>query len=406
MKRIILLSILMLWTAISATAQKNSVDEQPYRRSSLYSILVSHTQAQYSKDIEEVFSSIPIPEKFDNHDLPVKIVTTTQKKIKEDAISGFLNKNNVARHVVGRWFNRDQTTGECNMNLIMERGLYDASYYDIELAKMSQRGLSLLSDAGEDLLGNTFVLVNDIRYYDRNKTAKGFAAALQIIGAVASIAMQNSDLADLGKNLGDIVSTIKGFGVTVTSYLYRLDWDDQTAENFYNNYYIAEGDTNAEKLQAFNNSRAFTLSYVGSQSVKSGNISMKGVDTNGLSQMVRKVCTRAIDESIVALQRNYDEFKIKTPIYSVSPTITAKVGLKEGISERSKYEVLEQYSDKNGKTAYRRVGIIQPVKGKIWDNRYMALEEGASGSKLDATTFRKVSGGDFYPGMLIREIKN
>jgi len=35
----------------------------------------------------------------------------------------------------------------------------------------------------------------------------------------------------------------------------------------------------------------------------------------------------------------------------------------------------------------------------------MAAEEKAKGYDLGATTFRKVSGGTFYPGMLIREIR-
>ena len=35
----------------------------------------------------------------------------------------------------------------------------------------------------------------------------------------------------------------------------------------------------------------------------------------------------------------------------------------------------------------------------------MATEEGSAGSKLSATTFRKVTGGKFYPGLLLREIK-
>ena len=54
---------------------------------------------------------------------------------------------------------------------------------------------------------------------------------------------------------------------------------------------------------------------------------------------------------------------------------------------------------------YKRVGVIQPKENLIWDNRYMASEEQAYGSDFSFTTFRKVSGGDFYPGMLIREIK-
>ena len=48
---------------------------------------------------------------------------------------------------------------------------------------------------------------------------------------------------------------------------------------------------------------------------------------------------------------------------------------------------------------------LLPQKGKIWDNRFMAAEEKAQGYGLGVTTFRKVSGGSFYPGMLIREIK-
>ena len=54
---------------------------------------------------------------------------------------------------------------------------------------------------------------------------------------------------------------------------------------------------------------------------------------------------------------------------------------------------------------YKRKGTIKPVKGKIWDNRFMAKEEGAENSDLGFTTFTKVSGGDFYPGLLVRELK-
>ena len=71
----------------------------------------------------------------------------------------------------------------------------------------------------------------------------------------------------------------------------------------------------------------------------------------------------------------------------------------------SRYEVLEQQMDKDGRTVYKRMGVIKPVEGKIWDNRYMAADDLLEGSDLTNTTFQKVSGGHFYPGMLIREIK-
>ncbi|MCH5335243.1 MAG: hypothetical protein J1D86_05525 [Alistipes sp.] len=399
-----ILSLLMFCAAAAVMAQEQP-EESKYRRSALYSMLVSHNQTKYAKEIEEVFSSIPIPEKFDNHDLSVKIVNSAQKKVDENDVSAFLKNNDVARRMVARWFDRDPQTGECDMELVMNRGLYDASYFDVEAARMSQRGFGVLADAGEELIGNTFVLVNDIRYTDKQKTSRIFGSIIKMVGAVAGAASGNSGFSDLGNSLGSLAEEIKGFGVSVTSYLYRLEWNDEVADEFYSSQYVARGEKAPEKAEAFAKSKAYSLKYVGSHKSTSGKISMRGVSSYDPIQMIRKVCTRAIDESIVALQREYDEFKIKTPVFSVTPAITAKVGLKEGISERNKYEVLEQYVDKEGRTKYRRVGVIQPVKGKIWDNRYMALEENAEGSKLEATTFRKVSGGDFYPGMLIREIK-
>ena len=42
--------------------------------------------------------------------------------------------------------------------------------------------------------------------------------------------------------------------------------------------------------------------------------------------------------------------------------------------------------------------------GMIWDNRFMAEQENADGATLTYTTFKKVSGGEILPGMLIREI--
>ena len=78
--------------------------------------------------------------------------------------------------------------------------------------------------------------------------------------------------------------------------------------------------------------------------------------------------------------------------------------MKEGVNEESEYEVLEVLEE-DGLTKYKRVGIIKPSKGKVWDNRYLAeFEEENENSTLKATEFEKVSGGDFYPGMLIREI--
>jgi len=86
--------------------------------------------------------------------------------------------------------------------------------------------------------------------------------------------------------------------------------------------------------------------------------------------------------------------------------LTAYIGMKEGVSSKSRFEVLEVIEMENGAHKYERVGIIEPIENLIWDNRFMAVEEGAIGANLGFTTFKKVSGKDFAKGMLIREISS
>ena len=156
-------------------------------------------------------------------------------------------------------------------------------------------------------------------------------------------------------------------------------------------------------MKGFVNDRdLFSLEYVGSVTNTSSKTSITGVTSN--EEMIRKVCTRAFDKNIADLQHEFADFRIKAPLVSTEP-LKAYVGMKEDITEDSRYEVLETVADERGVTTYKRVGVIKPIPGKIWDNRYMASEEGSSESKLDATYFEKVSGGEFYNGYLIREIK-
>lgn len=377
-------------------------DTLDYRRSSLYSILINHEEQKFAKEIGDVFLEIPIPDKYNNHDLSVKIVSMDKRLHGKEVVDSFIIKNDIASRMVARWFNRDQFTGICDVNLVKERGLYDASEFDKELAARSARGKALLEDAGEDLIGNTFLLVNDIRYRDKEKASKGAGIAFRILGTIAG-GVVGVDLSDATDALADMIESIKGFKVIVNTHLYQLVWDDETSATFYREYYSSTPDS--AKVEAFKNNRdKFKMVYIGSQRSDGNSVSVMGVNLEEPEQMVRKACQRAIDENIVSLQKNFDVFKVKTPLISTDP-IYAEIGMKEGITTDSRFEVLEVVLD-NDKIKYKRVGVIKPVKDKIWDNRYMAVEEGATGANLKYTTFTKVSGNkDFYPGMLIREIK-
>ena len=386
---------------------KKEVDE--YRRSSIYTILINHKEQKFATEIKDAFVSLPVPDKYNDHNLSVKVLTKSGKlkDAKSDdenkEITEFLNNNKVASRLVGKWFNRDIFTGECNSDLVKERGLYDANTYDVIMAEKSARSMALLQDSGEDLIGNTFVLVNDIRYVDKEKTGKAIGGVLRILGAIASEA-SGVDVTDLTDNLGSMMETLKGFKVKVNTFLYQLVWDEETMMDFYTTMY-SNGPDN-EKVKVFENRRGdFKLKYVGKVESKGGDVSFMGVNLDEPINMVRKACQRALDENIADLQQDFEAFRTNSPLISVEP-LKAHVGLKENVTAGSRFEVLQAIEDETGKRTYKRVGVITPEKDQIWDNRYMALEEGAANASIGATTFKKVSGGPFYQGMLIREIKN
>lgn len=404
MKRIYVVAISLLLFSQLTWAQR-TIDEVDYRRSSIYSILINNTDQRLGTNIADVFISMPLPDKYNNHDLSVKILTTDNRTAPKEKGQDFLNQNYVASHLVARWFNRNPLTGECDMSLVQQRGLYNASEFDRIMAAQSTRGNALLADAGEELLANTFVIVNDIRYIDKEKAGQIAGGILSALGAIAG-GLIGGDLGksinDFGNSLNDLMNTLKGFKVKVHTHLYRLVWDEETATTFYETMYTEE--PNDTKKLAFENNRDFfKLEYVGSQLSSGAETSFIGVNLDTPDAMIRKACVRAIDENVANLSKNFETFKVKIRLSSAEP-IQAPIGKKEEITEKSKFEVLETVVEDN-RTSYRRVAVIQPIKGMIWDNRYMAEEECAVGSQLSYTTFKQISGGEILPGMLIREIK-
>ena len=406
MKKTYIILIVLITSVITTSAQEQALD---YRRSSLYSLMINHTDQQFASEIKEAFLQIPVPDKFNDHNLSVRVLNMDKKlsgasnNSENKEITEFLQNNKIASRLVARWFNRDFYTGACDMELVKERGLYNASEFDKQLAMHSARGMAMLQDAGEDLIGNTFVVVNDIRYVDKNKGAKTASSILKAFGTIAA-AYTGSDIDNFTDNIGNMVETIKGFTVKINTFLYKLEWNNEQANLFYQEQY---GDgTDRSKWENFEKGRSdYKLKYVGKVESKGGTTSFMGIKEDEPIVMVRKACQRAIDENVVDLQRNYEEFRTKTPLVSVEP-LTAYIGMKEGVNAKSKFEVLEVIEMENGSKKYKKVGVIEPIESLIWDNRYMASEEGAIGANLGYTTFRTVSGKDFCKGMLIREMSN
>lgn len=402
MKKKLLLTLVILLPVFALAKTYDDVATK-YYRSSIYSILVNHNEQKFANEIRSQFLNIPIPDQYNDHDLNIKVITVNKKGNYLDSINQFIDRNHIASRMVAKWFNRDIFDGTCNIDLVSSRSVYNASELEKELASRSARGMSMLADMGDELIGHTFLLVNEIRYQDKGKVSGGIGIGLKILGAVAAVATGSSDFMDMGNSLGDLTASLKGFKVKIITHLYQLVWDEEAATTFYTSHYTDKPDV--EKYNAFERDRSmFKLKYLGNVESSGSTTSFLGINEDEPLLMVRKACQRAIDENVADLQKHYDQFRVKAPILETNGNeVKVAIGLKEGITESSKFEVLEA-QEKDGRTVYKRVAVIQPVKAHIWDNRFMAKEEGAYGAEFGATTFKKVSGGDIIEGYLVRQM--
>lgn len=402
MKKTTIITGLLLALNFSTYAQTADKQDLKYRRSSIYTMMIHDEKAPYADIIKTSFEKGPIPEKFNDHNLGSRVINATDSKNEEENITKYLKDNNVAKEVIAKWFNRSQEGG-FNMELVKLRGSYDASVLDITKAKASKRGLDMLADAGEDLIKNTFILVNDFKYVSKEEVAKKASGWMKTLGSVGEIAgVSNASLITSTASAGLTVAG-KGYVVKTTAHLYRLEWNDEVAATFYNDYWTEDGTIDESKVKAFNDSNVFKMVYIGSD-VSWADVQSSIFTKKTEEELIEKATIKAVDAVIVKLQKNHDEFKTKTPLFSGEP-ITAKIGLKEGLTVKSVFTVLEQRMKDDGKTEYVEVGTIKvDPKQPIWDNRYGATEENPE-QTADRTFFVKSSGKEFFPGMLIVQKK-
>lgn len=378
-----------------------------YRRSSLYTLMINDTSRPHFNTIHHAFMHAPFPDKFNNHNLMARsIVENPNIKKEEQNINIYLDKNEVAKNIVAKWFNRSPKGG-FDMSLISARGSYDATEMDARTALLNKRGLALLADAGEELIGNTFVLISDFKYTNKEEVA---AKTTSFLNSALAASLAQSSAGDTAKSRQQIDAANKvitelgsGYVIVTTSYLYRLNWNDSVSAVFYNQYWTDDTHLDTNKIKAFNNSKIFTLNFIGSEKSWADVQALKSMNINE-DTLIAHATVKAADKVIAKLQRNHEEFRTKSPLIKTDP-IAAEVGMKEDVDYGDKFQVLEQVIDENGKTSYNKVGMIKAVRELgIWDNRYMAGAEGDSTQTAEKyTKFKKISGGDFYPGMLIRQ---
>ena len=413
-------------------------NELSYRRNSLATLLVYHPEDEFGPEIYKAFDSLPIPDKYDDHSIEgYSIIDNstiwgvqrkdsgyykatyghqlTAAELQKNAkfTEDLLNREEMGKQMVAKWFGLSGNNVEdatFNTKLIQTRGQYNANDVDVALALQTTRGLASLSDAGEELLGQTFVLVNDITYVTAEQEAQAAKTAMNVIGAIFDGIAGGNSGRQVAQAAGAIADSFTGFKVKTHSYLYQLEWNDSIAAIFYQFHYTGKPDP--AKIQAFlDDKTTYRLKYVAHEYEFDKKSVLKGKYSR--TELVRTICARSMDKNIVALAKQYEDFKVKTPVYQVLTNergkiegYAAKIGMKEGITEGSKFQVVQRVQDpETGKTKYKYVATVKANKGSIWDNRYNAVLEEADGATLPYTTFTKTAGGEILPGMLLIEGK-
>jgi len=442
-RKYILAVLLLSIGTMSISAQNNQ--EMKYQRSSLAMIITSGNmnvllKKDEPKSVSEIrsevlgaWNSYPFPDKYNNH----KIRTTDlglRNEISAEALSKVIQKKNVkqdinellpkikqqlqqqrvANQLVRTWFS-SKDGKMFDMEYIKEMGLYNVSEGDLNysIAKNSARGMAMLADAGENLINNTFVTVTEINFFSNEPVAdvlKNTARELRneanrkVCGPkdfVCSLA--KSALLTAAATMELVADGIKdGYSVFSKTFLFKLKWDEEVAANFYNIW----GDEAAfEKMN-------FELEYIGCQYNRSKiNAGIFSSSKNReIETILGKVLVRNIDASFATLQKEHDVFKPVVPIISTDPFITAKIGMKEGLTGKETFAILEKTEDPTThKTKWKKVGTTKADKKYIWDNRYNADEEpekivyDKNGEPITVTTFKK--NAKAQPGMVLKQVK-
>lgn len=359
------LSFGLIWCQVSVSQENLGTK---YQRCSIIQMMIEHPMYLFNKEVANAFCNIPVSDRFYNHGLGVKVAkfATQEYEDQEHSITSFIGQTNLATRTVAKWFNWDKNTGKFNMELVKERGLYNANQLERQLANFSIRGSSILSDAGENLINNTYLIMSDICYKGHYSNKEEFSKS---------------------KN------EHRSFDVKITSYIFQLDWDYELLNKFYINYY-------AGYPHFTKNIHDYTFSYIG----KVESDYAKESDQFSQSELIELVVARCLDMNLAKVAKTHPDFRIKALLTNTDP-IQADIGLKEGVKAGDMYEVLEKTEDENGICSYERVGIVTPKKEMIWDNRYMADKEGTAEAKYGYTTFEVVKGKNIERGMLIREIE-
>lgn len=438
-KQIFLFSLAVMALGLQAQQVRESEEITPFFRNALTNMMVYHIEDEFGYDVYSIFKDLPPMDKYDNHDVGVyvldnsritgvraagtgfnrqtyggsMVLTAAEKEANGQAMLRLLNEGDIAKKMVAKWFDLKGDSLQnayFGTNVLVNRSDYNATILDVAKAGLTVDAATTLRQVGDELMSHSFVLVSDMTYITAENRADATKATFAVLGGLLDAVTGGNSGERLAEDVGDIADKFTGFKVMTHSYLFQLVWNDSIANIFYQNYYTET--PNPERLRAFfADETTFRLVYLGTASAVDEKTTTKG--RYNREDLLQMITVRSIDKNVAELQGRFEAFRVKAPITQVEYDKKGKVlgyrvpvGEKEGVKETTTFEVLQCKLEK-GVLVYKRIGLIKPVKNRIWDNRFNALIENDRDGEISGTLF-KLSGAaatEIMPGMLVRQVE-
>jgi hypothetical protein len=349
-----------------------------YDRSSLAVFFLDFGSGNYYETFKGKLENIYFSDKYDNNNygsrfIPAPYSRASVPSSPQDVLLSELAKQKAGQQIMAKWYSR-QADGTMSLDLVRQRGRFSATDEDFFKAQSTKRGNAALEDFGNRLVNLSYVLIIDV-------------TKVQTMSEVG---------------MGDL---LRGYQATAVGYLYKMKFDPFIQDAFYETW-IYEDDSDqvkAEKRKKFEQ-LDIPLTYVTQKTAvvtasqpkaEGAKMFMKSKSDDELLQDLAQKC---YDEVIYLIERDVEEFKVKTPIHAVRP-IRVKIGLKEGLKTDYRFFVYEfVYNQKTGKPEPKQRGVIRAKgKSKIVDNRKEATGD------METSQFYQVAGRKLEPGFTLQQ---
>lgn len=267
--------------------------------------------------------------------------------------------DNTANKLVAKWHNKKgadpaKADWDKDMEILADLGL--AGMSQEELAEIESAGGSKVAAAKDnemDVIGNTYIVVHRYGFVSGEEIFKEASAPL-----VSKLALASNPMAQalIQKGIDALQKKFTGYFVRCYAYLFKLEYAQEDYEKFYvePNYW----DNPAKYADA-----KFKLTYVGKSS---GRAKARKADDG---KVVRVAMARATDKCYRDLQHDNEDFRPMVPLHEDGDKLIAYIGTKEGVTEKSQFDVLGKEIDKTGRVVFKKVGSLKVQKGCVWDNQ-------------------------------------